>query len=98
MTDNPTPFLARTSVRLAVVTLIAGLASALVLALNANIAARKQEAKQTTFRLVDLDEKTVDPAIWGRNFPRQFDAYLRTEENYGTRYGGAGSEAAPVSK
>ena len=98
MADNSTPFLARTSVRLFVVTLIAGLAAALVLALNANIAARKQEAKQTTFRLVELDEKTVDPAIWGRNFPRQYDAYLRTEENYGTRYGGAGSEAAPVSK
>ncbi len=98
MADNPTPFLARTPVRLAAVTLIAGLIAALVLALNANISARKQEAKETTFRLVELNEKTVDPAIWGKNFPRQYDAYLRTEENYGTQYGGAGSEAAPVSK
>ena len=97
MSDKPA-FLSRPSVRLGLVTLIAGLLAALVLALNANIAARKQEAKQTSFQVVALDEKTVDPAIWGRNYPRQYDGYLRTEENYGTRFGGAGSEAVPISK
>ena len=97
MPDKPA-FLSRLSVRLGLVTLIAGLLAALVLALNANIAARKQEAKQTSFQVVALDEKTVDPAIWGKNYPRQYDAYLRTEENYGTRFGGAGSEAVPISK
>ncbi len=98
MSEQPVPFFSRTSVRLGLVILFAGLATALILALNANIAARKQEARQTFVRLVDLDEKTVDPAEWGKNFPRQYEAYLRTTENYGTRYGGAGSEAAPVSK
>ncbi|MFT3869268.1 MAG: ammonia-forming cytochrome c nitrite reductase subunit c552 [Nibricoccus sp.] len=34
----------------------------------------------------------------GQNFPRQYDSYKRTVENYGTKYGGAGSEAAPISK
>ncbi len=97
MSDKPA-FLSRPSVRLGLVTLIAGLLAALVLALNSNIAARKQEARQTSFQVVALDEKTVDPAIWGKNYPRQYDAYLRTEENYGTRFGGAGSEAVPISK
>jgi nitrite reductase (cytochrome c-552) len=47
---------------------------------------------------VDLDEKTVDPAQWGKNFPRQYDGYLKTTEKYGTKYGGSGSEAFPISK
>jgi len=101
MSGNNTPLLSRPGLRLALVALvglIAALAAALVLALNANIAARKQEAKQSNFNLVQLGEQTVDPAIWGKNFPRQYDAYLRTEENYGTRFGGAGSEAVPISK
>ena len=93
-----TPLFTRPGLRLALVGVIAALAAALVLALNANIAARKQEAKQSNFNLVELNEKTVDPAVWGKNFPRQYDAYLRTEENYGTRFGGAGSEAVPISK
>jgi nitrite reductase (cytochrome c-552) len=84
--------------KLVLAALFAGVATVLVLLLNANISARKREALQTSFRLVDLDETTVDPAQWGRNFPRQYDAYKRTAENYGTKYGGAGSEGAPVSK
>ncbi len=74
------------------------LATVLVLALYNNVVERKVEARQTSFRLVDLDEKTVDPAQWGKNFPRQYNAYLRTADNYGTKYGGAGSEGAPISK
>ena len=76
----------------------AGLATILVLGLNANIESHKREARQTSFRIVNLDEKTIDPAEWGKNFPRQFDAYKRTAENYGTKYGGAGSEGMPISK
>jgi nitrite reductase (cytochrome c-552) len=85
-------------VRLGLVAGAAALATILVLALLGNINSRKQEARQTSFRVVDLDEQTVDPAQWGKNFPRQYDAYLRTAENYGTKYGGAGSEGTPLSK
>lgn len=98
MTDNPTPFFSRPSVRLGLVAVGAAVASVLVMALYANISARKAEARQTSFRVVDLDEKTVDPAVWGKNFPRQYDGYLKTTERYGTKYGGAGSEALPESK
>ncbi|GLH71234.1 cytochrome c-552 [Geothrix rubra] len=98
MTDNPTPFFSRPPVRLGLVAAGAAVATVLVMALYANIAARKAEARQTSFRVVDLDEKTVDPAVWGKNFPRQYDGYLKTAEKYSTKYGGAGSEAFPESK
>ena len=42
---------------------------------------------------MELTDETVDPAIWGKNFPQQYDAYLRTVDQQRTRYGG--SEAMP---
>lgn len=98
MTDSPQPFLKRPLVRLGLVAAGAAVATALVMALFANISNRKAEALQTSLRLVDLDEKTVDPAIWGKNFPRQYDTYLRTAERYSTKYGGAGSEGMAKSR
>jgi len=98
MTDNPTPLLSRPLVRMGLIAAGAALATVLVMALYASISSRKAEAKQTSFKLVDLDEKTVDPAQWGKNFPRQFDAYLKTSEKYSTKYGGAGSEGLPKSR
>jgi nitrite reductase (cytochrome c-552) len=74
-----------------------GLASAVaaagVTALLVNIFERKQEAKNPFFRVVELTDDTVDPAVWGKNFPLQYDAYLRTSDQKRTRYGG--SEALP---
>ena len=40
-------------------------------------------------KLVDLDEETVDPAVWGKNFPRQYDSYRRTVDTERTKYGGS---------
>ena len=51
-----------------------------VVALLLNIQTRKQEAAQHYVKLVDLDESTIDPAIWGKNFPREYDGYLRTSD------------------
>ncbi len=84
--------------KLGLVALGAALATVLLLLLYANISTRKQEAKQTFVQLVELDETTVDPAVWGKNFPRQYDAYLRTAERTGTRFGGWGSETLPDSR
>jgi nitrite reductase (cytochrome c-552) len=60
-----------------------------------SILRHKEEAKNPFFRVVDLDDDTVDPAIWGKNFPLQYDDYLRTVDQTRTRYGG--SEAFPRS-
>jgi nitrite reductase (cytochrome c-552) len=64
-----------------------------LLALALNIFERKQEAKNPFFRVVELDEKTTDPAVWGKNFPLQYDGYRRTVDQVRTRFGG--SEAMP---
>jgi nitrite reductase (cytochrome c-552) len=58
-----------------------------------SVVERKQEAKNPFFRVVTLDDTTEDPAIWGKNFPLQYDSYKRTVDQERTRYGG--SEAIP---
>jgi nitrite reductase (cytochrome c-552) len=77
--------------------LIVGLAAAVagfgVAFLLTDIFEKKQEAKEPFFRVVELTEETVDPAIWGQNFPDQYDRYLRTVDMERTRHGG--SEAEP---
>jgi nitrite reductase (cytochrome c-552) len=98
MTENKPSFLSNAIVRMGLVALVAAFATVLVLLLFTNISKRQEEARQTTLRLVELDEKTIDPAQWGKNFPREYDSYQRTVENYGTKYGGAGSEGPPLSK
>jgi nitrite reductase (cytochrome c-552) len=54
-----------------------------------NISERKQEAKQQYLKIVELTEDTVDPAEWGKNFPREYDGYKRTAENTSRRHGGS---------
>src|SRR5262249_46129456 len=43
--------------------------------------------------VVELTDETEDPAVWGKNFPLQYDDYKRTVDQVRTRYGG--SEALP---
>ena len=68
-------------------------ATVLGLALLVNIFQRKQEARNPFFRVVELTDDTIDPSIWGKNFPLQYDDYLKTIDQVRTRYGG--SEAEP---
>jgi nitrite reductase (cytochrome c-552) len=58
-------------------------------ALLTNIMERKEEARNPFFRVVDLTDDTDDPAVWGKNFPLQYDGYLRTVDQQRTRYGGS---------
>ena len=60
-----------------------------ILWLQQNIADRKHEEKERVFRVVDLTEDTVDPAEWGKNYPRQYDSYKRTVDTERTRHGGS---------
>ena len=85
---------ARFGVRGLFITTVAAAAVTLgVVALLVNIFERKQEGRNPFYRVVELDDNTEDPAIWGKNFPQQYDAYLRTVDQQRTRYGG--SEAIP---
>lgn len=73
--------------------LLAAVAAAGSAALAVNIMERKQEAKNPFFRVTELTDDTVDPAVWGKNFPLQYDDYKRTVDMTRTRYGG--SEGVP---
>lgn len=79
--------------RLYGVAAIAALLAAGATALLVNIFERKQEARNPFYRVVELDDETVDPEIWGKNFPMQYDAYKKTVDQIRTRFGG--SEAVP---
>ena len=77
-----------------VVTAVAtALVTAGVVALLVNIMEHKQEARSPYQQVVELKDDTQDPAIWGRNYPAQYDSYKRTVDQQRTRYGG--SEAVP---
>lgn len=80
----------RTLVLTAVISALAALAA---VALLVNIFERKQEARNPFYRVVELTDDIEDPAVWGKNFPQQYDSYLRTVDQQRTRYGG--SEAVP---
>jgi nitrite reductase (cytochrome c-552) len=72
-----------------VVIALAGTATIALLLLFQNIKTRKAEAKQTVFRVVEVNDQTIDPAIWGKNYPRQYDSYRRTVDIERTKYGGS---------
>src|SRR5512133_3194499 len=79
-----------------IIALVAGafaLAAVLAAALLVNIAERKSEAKNPVVRVVELNDDVEDPAVWGKNFPIEYDLYKRTTDMLRTKYGG--SEAIP---
>src|SRR5262245_61754734 len=79
--------------RLVLIVAVAALGAAAGAALLVNIFQRKTEARNPSFRVVELNDRTVDPTVWGKNFPLQFDGYRRTVDQVRTRFGG--SEAVP---
>jgi nitrite reductase (cytochrome c-552) len=79
---------------------IAGL-TVLLLALLTNIFERKQEARQPFVRVVEVTEDTMDPKVWGQNWPYEYDSYLKTSLPTATKYGGRGpgaSDAGPAAQ
>lgn len=82
------------TIKLVVITaFVAALVAVGLVALLVNIFERKQEARNPFYRVVEITDETEDPAVWGKNFPLQYDGYLRTVDQQRTRYGG--SEAVP---
>jgi nitrite reductase (cytochrome c-552) len=73
--------------------LVAAVATLGIAALLTNIFERQQEAREPFYRVVELNDTIVDPAVWGQNFPIHYDLYDNTVDMVRTRYGG--SEAIP---
>ncbi len=69
--------------------LVTAAITAAIIGLLGNIARHKEEARQVAFTVVQLDETVEDPAEWGKNFPRQYDSYLRTVDTQRTKHGGS---------
>jgi nitrite reductase (cytochrome c-552) len=82
--------------KLAAVGVVCAALAAGLTALLTSIFAHKQEAKNPYVRLVEVTEETTDPAPWGMNWSREYDAYKQTAEVSRTRFGG--SEALPEEK
>ncbi len=61
----------------------------LVMLLWLNILERQEEARHSYLKVVDTTEDTIDPAEWGKNFPRQYESYRRTVDTERTRHGGS---------
>ncbi len=59
-----------------------------VVALLMNISDKKAEGANSYTKVVEVDETTVDPAIWGQNFPVQYEGFLRTAEFTPANHGG----------
>lgn len=89
MTDNSRPRL----MPYVLTALASGLVCFGVAALLINIFERKQEARTPLVRVVEIDDDTTDPAVWGKNYPLHYDDYLKTADMHQTTYGG--SEAVP---
>jgi len=92
-TPNPSPSHSRLNVRFFLAAAVSSLVAVGALVLLMNIFERKQEAKNPFFRVVELTDETTDPAVWGKNFPMQYDDYRRTVDMVRTRHGG--SDALP---
>ena len=90
--ENPTPA-KRRPLLLALVAGVFALAAVLAAFLLVDIAQKKAESKNPVVRVVEITDDTEDPAVWGKNFPVEYDLYKKTTDQVRTRYGG--SEALP---
>jgi nitrite reductase (cytochrome c-552) len=72
------------------------LATVGVTALLVSIFEHRQESRVPFVRLVEVNEISTDPAVWGTNWPSEYDSYLRTVDDSETTFGG--SSAMPASK
>jgi nitrite reductase (cytochrome c-552) len=71
-------------------TLVVAVATFAIVAVLFNIGDRKEEAAQFPLKVVEISDTELDPEVWGKNFPYQYDSFKRTAEDYGqTAFGGS---------
>jgi nitrite reductase (cytochrome c-552) len=92
---DPTPHRRRTNLFgfLVALLLTAGVTAGLT-ALLISIFWHKVEATTPYVRLVEVTEDTIDPAVWAKNWPREYDTYRLTVDTERTKFGG--SEIIPT--
>ncbi len=85
----PRPGRVRNVVLYGLTVVVAAAATTAIIALLFNIRQHQEEAKEHFVRLADLTEDTIDPAVWGENFPREYDSYRRTADMVRAHHGGS---------
>lgn len=68
-----------------VVLVVVALGAAGLTWLLTNIFERQQEALTPFTQVVEVDETTYDPEVWGQNFPLQYEGHKATSEMYETK-------------
>jgi nitrite reductase (cytochrome c-552) len=65
--------------------IMAGIAALLV-----NIEQRKMEAAVSPAQIAAIGDDELDPAVWGVNFPREYDSFMKTKDDtVRTAFGGS---------
>lgn len=61
-----------------------------VAALLMDVSDKKREALGYPLKVVEISKTELDPAFWGKNFPLEYDTFVKTKLDYGeTKYGGS---------
>ncbi len=62
----------------------------LIAALLVSITNRKAEGEQYPLHVVEIAEDELDPSVWGQNFPRHYDSFMKTQDStISTPFGGS---------
>lgn len=61
----------------------------LVMALLVDIFEKKQEGQKLFYQVVEITDETTDPAEWGKNFPVQYEDFLKSTQMIATKHGGS---------
>lgn len=97
--ETPVPKKRRRTVGLVIAAIaLTAVVTAGITALLANIIERQEEAGDSFAKVVDLDDTIADPAVWGQNFPAQYESYLRTSEMTATVHAGSVEEERAASE
>ncbi|MDO5499652.1 MAG: ammonia-forming cytochrome c nitrite reductase subunit c552 [Propionibacteriaceae bacterium] len=80
MSTEATPSKRKWLLPAAIFLVVGGLIAVGVLALLMNIFERRGEGQQPYFKVAEVDDQTYDSAVWGQNFPRQYEGWKATEE------------------
>ena len=96
MTQNNSVCWSPRKVLLLAIAFIVGIGVAIgVAALLINIRQHKYEASQYPLKMLEISKNELDPVVWGRDFPRQYDSFKKTADStIVTPYGGS----KPISK
>ncbi len=88
MTQSKSP--ARNLIWLVVAFVVGFLALMGLSALLVSVQGRKAEAVQYPLKIVEIGENELDPAVWGKNYPREYASFMKTKDDkISTMFGGS---------